>query len=207
MVEKKNPITVYSESTPNPNTMKFVANILLVKNIPSVEFTSPDKAKPSPLAMRLFTFPFVESVFFSSNFVTITKSAQVDWMDITAELRQYITDYLTLGYPVLEDDLIENMASKEKLNNINNHVNQVNVTPKTQTEEQIVQLLDEYIRPAVASDGGAIDFKSYENGKLTVTLKGSCSGCPASTITLKNGIENLFKQMMPEVTEVVAENQ
>jgi NFU1 iron-sulfur cluster scaffold homolog, mitochondrial len=193
MSEKKIPVAVYSESTPNPATMKFVANHMFLKDGGTIEFTSPDQTEDAPLAARLFTFPFVTGVFFAKNFITISKNDAVEWMEITNEMREYLINYLTAGYPVF---------NKKPQTQAGSNIPPV---PQNQQEERITEILQEYIRPAVESDGGAIDFKKFEEGKLTVTLRGACSGCPSSTITLKNGIEQLFKRMMPEVKEVVAE--
>lgn len=205
METKKIPISIYTESTPNPATMKFVANVMFVKNGFTLEYTSPAQAEESPLASRLFSFPFVTGVFFAKNFITVTKSDVVEWMDVTHEMREYLINYLTAGYPVFDKSAMENNANinnQEAPNAVSHHVPPV---PENEQEQKISDILNEYIRPAVESDGGAIDFKKFENGKLTVTLKGACSGCPSSTVTLKNGIETLFRRMMPEVTEVVAE--
>jgi len=201
MSEKKIPVAVYSESTPNPATMKFVASHMFLKDGGSIEFTSPDQTEDAPLAARLFTFPFVTGVFFAKNFVTITKNDAVEWMEITNEMREYLINYLTAGYPAFNKKPQTN-SSEDSSSEAPSNIPPV---PQNQQEERITEILQEYIRPAVESDGGAIDFRSFEEGKLTVTLRGACSGCPSSTITLKNGIEQLFKRMMPEVTEVVAE--
>lgn len=201
METKQVPINIYSESTPNPATMKFVANTLFVKGPGTVEFTSPDQTEKAPLAARLFSFPFITGIFFSGNFITLTKNDSVEWIEVTNELRDYITNYLTAGYPVFEED----PEQKEAVITKTQDAHLPPPVPETEQEKQIVTILEEYIRPAVESDGGAIDFRSYEDGKLTVTLKGACSGCPSSMVTLKNGIETLFQRMMPEVKEVVAE--
>jgi Fe-S cluster biogenesis protein NfuA len=200
MSEKKIPVAVYSESTPNPATMKFVANHMFLKDGGTIEFTSPDQTEDAPLAARLFTFPFVTGVFFAKNFITITKNDAVEWIEITNEMREYLINYLTAGYPVFNKKPQTQAGSGET-----EMASNIPPVPQNQQEERITEILQEYIRPAVESDGGAIDFKKFEEGKLTVTLRGACSGCPSSTITLKNGIEQLFKRMMPEVKEVLAE--
>lgn len=196
MSEAKVPVTLYAEMTPNPLTMKFVANKYLLINDAQVEFTSMDEAKGySPLAEALFNFPFVDGVFISSNFVTITKTDNVDWDFIVMELRDFIKEWVAEG-----KDILVMMPSAKA---------QEDDEPKkefspSEYDNDIVDLLNEYVRPAVENDGGAIDFVGYEDGIVTVELKGSCSGCPSSTQTLKNGIEQLLKSNIPVVKEVVA---
>lgn len=200
----KVPVTIYAEMTPNPSTMKFVANKHLLGIGDSAEFHSGASAKGySPLAEELFKLPFVDGVFIASNFVTITKTDNLSWDFITMELREFIREWIADGKDVLvmmppKDS--QPAASEES-----------NAAPKkvfapSEYDDAISDLLDEYVRPAVANDGGAIDFRGFEDGVVTVTLKGSCSGCPSSTATLKGGIEQLLKQHLPEVKEVVAEN-
>lgn len=197
----KVPVTVYAEMTPNPATMKFVANKHLLGNGDSVEFNSMAEAKGfSPLAEELFSLPFVKGVFIASNFVTISKTDNLSWDFITMELREFIKNWIGDGKDVLIQ-MPSPLAQKVD-----------DATPKkvyapSEYDQAIVDLLDEYVRPAVANDGGAIDFRGYENGIVTVVLKGACAGCPSSTATLKGGIENLLKQHLPEVQEVIAENE
>ena len=193
---EKTPYTVYAESTPNPATMKFVANQLLIGPGFSVELSAEDDLSQFPLAARMFSFPFINKVFIQDNFIALNKSEEVDWNEVHLELREYITNYLAAGYPV-EDKSVQPTQKVIEKNE--------RVMPFGPIEEQIVSILDEYVKPAVAGDGGAIDFKSFEDGKLTLQLRGACSGCPSSSMTLKNGIENIFRQMMPSVTEIVAE--
>lgn len=204
MSTQKVPVSVYAEMTPNPATMKFVADQLLIENGATVEYTDPDGPMDSPLAQRLFNFPFVSGIFVASNFITITKNDMVDWNDITIEVREYITQYLLSGQPVFnkQPETTQHASSSETEDFI-----PLESTPANEQEEKIVNILEEYIRPAVEGDGGAIHFKSFEEeeGRLTVILRGACSGCPSSTITLKQGIQGLFQRMMPEVKEVVAE--
>ena len=192
------PVEVYAESTPNPSTMKFVANKLLVENGNVVEYTDPAQTGDSPLAAKLFNFPFVEGLFLAGNFITVTKNDLVDWEDITLELREYISDYLRTGNSVFK---VEPGTSQP----VSTTGEFKEVVPSNDTEERIVEILEEYIRPAVEQDGGAINFKSFKDGVVTVVLRGACSGCPSSTITLKNGIQQLFNRMLPEVKDVVAE--
>ncbi len=199
----KVPVTVYAETTPNPETMKFAANKVLVPYGATVDFQSPDDCEDAPLARALFTFPFVKGVFMSSNFVSVTKADFIEWDDVVRELREYITNYLQAGQPVFSKPpkTTEHVAVKDGVE----EKIKVTATPENEREEKIINILEEYVRPAVESDGGAIHFRSFDNGTLTVRLSGACNGCPSSTQTLKGGIENIFKQFMPEVTEVVAE--
>jgi Fe-S cluster biogenesis protein NfuA len=194
------PVTVYTEMTPNPTTMKFVANKYLLVSGESVEFKMAIDAKGySPLAEELFKFPFVKGVFIAANFVTITKTDNVPWDFITMELREFIKSWIAEGKDVLiqmPPVIPESEVSNESRKEFQPH----------EIDDAIRNLLDEYVRPAVENDGGAIDYRGFDNGTVTVVLKGSCSGCPSSTATLKGGIENLLKQHFSEVQEVVAEN-
>ena len=189
-------ISIYTEMTPNPETLKFVANKKLVTQ--SFEFTSIDDAKPSPLATELFHLPFVKGVFIDENYISITKYDVAEWNDITMELREFIKTYLESNKLVIADDVAA-------ANNSNKHNSDVEFEALDDTSKEIVNILDEYIKPAVASDGGNIIFDSYDpNTKLVkVILQGACSGCPSSTFTLKNGIENMLKQMLHDKVEMV----
>uniref|UniRef100_UPI00404A1715 NifU family protein n=2 Tax=Gelidibacter sp. TaxID=2018083 RepID=UPI00404A1715 len=186
---KKVPVTVYAESTPNPTVMKFVANKKLVTEI--YEFISIDDAKYSPLATNLFHFPFVKSVFFDENFISITKYDIADWNEITMELREYIRSYIESGKEIIVANAPKILKKTEA---------QLDETFEAldDTSKEIINILEEYVKPAVASDGGNILFKSYnpENKTVKVVLQGACSGCPSSTFTLKNGIENMLKEML-----------
>ena len=205
------PVTVYSEMTPNPSTMKFVANKYLLPTGASVEFENKAAAKGfSPLAEALFDFPFVSKVFIAVNFVTVAKTDNVPWDFITMELREFIREWISFGKEVLIA-----MPDQIQLDTTPNAANDAEATNSkavpthfaaSELDDAIIDLLDQYVRPAVANDGGAIDFLGFEEGKVTVMLKGSCAGCPSSTATLKGGIENLLKQHLPEVKEVVAFN-
>jgi len=195
------PVNIYAEMTPNPTTMKFVANKYLLITGESVEFTSAAEAKGfSPLAEQLLQFPFVKGVFIASNFVTITKTESLAWDFITMELREFIKSWIADG----KDVLIQMPAPKPV--EPKQEAGEAKVYAPSEYDDAIRALLDEYVRPAVENDGGAIDFRSFEDGVVTVLLKGSCAGCPSSTATLKGGIENLLKQHLPEVKEVVAED-
>ncbi|HYO23097.1 MAG TPA: NifU family protein, partial [Flavisolibacter sp.] len=173
----------------------FVANKLLYPG-KSADFQDVESAKPSPLANELFGFPFIKAVFVASNFVTLTKTSETDWNDVIPTIRQFLKEYLEEGKPVINE---EEMAA---------------VTPQSTNEvaaddddvvKRVKELLENYVKPAVEMDGGAIQFKSYDNGVVNLMLQGSCSGCPSSMITLKAGIEGMMKRMIPEVKEVVAE--
>jgi Fe-S cluster biogenesis protein NfuA len=198
---------VYAEMTPNPESMKFVANHLILPES-KVEFLNKAEAKDCPLAFQLFDFTGVRSVFITSNFVTINKAKDIDWYDITNILREFIQGFLNSGEKIflkaIEPEIFHHEIKKEEEQNKTE--TRTSEISNPEIEIRIKQMLEEYVRPAVEGDGGAIDFKSYNSGIVTVILKGACSGCPSSTLTLKSGIENLLKRMVPEVTEVVAES-
>jgi len=195
MIKTGNPIiSIYTEMTPNPETMKFVANKLLYPG-KSIDFPDVEKAKPSPLAIELFGFPFIKSVFIASNFVTLTKITDTDWNDVIPSIRQFLKEYLEEGKPVIIEEEI--VIEKSDGNAIGADDNDV--------VKRIKELLENYVKPAVEMDGGAIQFRSYQEGVVNLMLQGSCSGCPSSMITLKAGIEGMMKRMIPEVKEVVAE--
>ena len=199
------PVTVYTEMTPNPATMKFVANKYLLISGDSVEFISKKEAKGfSPIAEALFDFPFVKSVFIAANFVTITKTDNVPWDFITMELREFIKEWISNGKDVLIQMPQAKPARKENETASENE-NDPNFEP-SEIDDAIRALLDEYVRPAVENDGGAIDFLGFKDGVVSVRMKGACAGCPSSTATLKGGIETLLKQHLPEVNNVMAIN-
>jgi Fe-S cluster biogenesis protein NfuA len=198
---KAYPTTIYAEMTPNPATMKFVANRLMIQHDAVAEFMTKAEAKGfSPLAEQLFQFPFVKSVFIAVNFVTITKNDSIGWEYVTMELREFVSDYLRNNEWAVTE--IPPVKKDEKPVNT---VQLINPDSLSEIDKKIMGILDEFVRPAVENDGGAIHYKSFDEGKVSVILRGSCSGCPSSQATLKQGIETLLKQMMPEVTEVVAE--
>jgi len=180
-------IHIYLESNPNPNSLKFVINEILVPDGMSFDFPDVASAQEAPLAKELFEYPYVDRVFYASNFVTVTKKEDVDWIEVQEELKNHIRKFLESGKLILDQKAPAAGEEQEE----------------TETVKKIKNILDEYIRPAVEQDGGAITFHSYKDKKVTVALQGSCSGCPSSTITLKAGIENLFQRMMPEEVQEV----
>ncbi|MGR6087620.1 MAG: NifU family protein [Arcticibacter sp.] len=197
-----NPVNVYAESTPNPSALKFVSSRMLLFE-GSVDYNSALEAQTCPLAQGLFSFSGVKSVFISSNFITVTKEGEIDWYEISNILREYIRGFLMSGEKVFLSNPLVSSPAIEKPNDAGlTHSEAVEIP---ELENRILQLLEEYVSPAVAQDGGEIQFRSFRDGVVTVALRGSCSGCPSSTLTLKSGIENLLKSMMPEVKEVVAE--
>jgi len=197
MIKTGNPvISIYTEMTPNPETMKFVANKLLYPG-KSIDFQDEASAAPSPLAKELFSFPFIKSVFIASNFVTLTKTSDTeDWQDVIPSIKQFLKDYLENGGVIINEDEVAKLK-QEASNTV--------AADDDDVVKRIKELLDNYVKPAVEMDGGAIQFKSYNDGVVNLMLQGSCSGCPSSMITLKAGIEGMMKRMIPEVKEVVAE--
>ncbi|MBC7847372.1 MAG: NifU family protein [Flavobacterium sp.] len=186
---QKQPITVYGETTPNPSALKFVVSRMLTKT--PVEFKNIDEATASPLAQELFKFPYVKEIFIDENYISITKYAVSEWQEITLELRTFIKQYIENGGTVLDESII--VAHTEQENNKTENFDNLDVT-----SQQIINILEEYVKPAVQADGGNIAFDSYnENDKtVKVILQGACSGCPSSTFTLKSGIENMLKSML-----------
>lgn len=186
---QKQPITVYGESTPNPAALKFVVSRMLTKN--SIEFKNIDETAASPLAKELFKFPYVKEVFMDENYISVTKYEINDWQEITLELRTFIKQYIENGGTVLDESLIVANAEQEKTKT--QEFDNLDVT-----SQQIINILEEYVKPAVQADGGNIAFESYDEATKTakVILQGACSGCPSSTFTLKSGIENMLKSML-----------
>ncbi|WP_405606400.1 NifU family protein [Polaribacter sp. Asnod1-A03] len=198
---KKEAIEVYAEVTPNPSVMKFGSNKALTQT--DVEYKNIDEAsKSSPLAQAIFNFPFVKEVFISDNYISVTKYDMVEWNEVFAEVRTFIREYLVEGKTIIKE-----LPNQEKSTSV-----EITQEPEIQLEgisAQISDILDEYIKPAVAGDGGNIAFRSYdeENKIVNVVLQGACSGCPSSTATLKNGIESLLQEMLPnQVNQVIAIN-
>ena len=184
-----NNLNIYLEANPNPNSLKFVTDRMLVDEGVVKDYPDKESTKDSPIAKKLFSFDYVDRVFIMSNFITITKNNQVHWDNIKLELRNFIKKYIEDGNKIVEIKPQE----KKKLSS------------KKEIDKKIINILDEYIKPAVEQDGGAIQFESFKRGTVTVSLQGACSGCPSSMITLKSGIEKLLKRFVPEVEEVVAE--
>jgi len=200
------PYIIYAEATPNPSSMKFVANkVLITEKGASAEYKHASDTLTAPIAKQLFQFPFVKTVFISSNYITVTKTDAVSWDDIILELRSFLTEYLNAGNLIVtalpkQDVAVDNTFTETK------SVNTQHVAPQNDVEAKIVEVLEQYIRPAVENDGGLITFKSLVDGVVTVQMRGSCSGCPSSTLTLKAGIEALLKRLLPDaVKEVVSE--
>jgi Fe-S cluster biogenesis protein NfuA len=197
---QKQPITVYGESTPNPAALKFVVSRMLTKN--AVEFKNIDETAASPLAKELFKFPYVKEVFIDENYISVTKYEINDWNEITLELRSFIKQYIENGGDVLDENVL--VLNKEKEEEKTQNFDNLDVT-----SQQIINILEEYVKPAVQADGGNIVFDSYneEDKIVKVILQGACSGCPSSTFTLKSGIENMLKSMLnDEAIKVEAVN-
>ena len=188
---KKMPITVYAETTPNPAVLKFACNKLLTKT--PVEFKNIDETAASPLAKELFKFPFVKEVFIDENYVSITKFAVTEWDEITLELRTFIKGFIENGGTVIDESAIVKTDNHQKQQE--SYFENLDVT-----SQQIINIIEEYVKPAVQSDGGNIVFDSFdsEEKRVKVILQGACSGCPSSTFTLKNGIENMLKDMLKD---------
>ena len=194
--------SIYAESTPNPEVMKFVSNRMIADK--SLEILNASEAKEIPIAYELFKLPFVKSVFISSNFVSVTKTEAVEWQDIALQLRTYIMDFLN-SIEIINHT--ESITTSVKVNS--ESLKEVKIEEEKKefegSEKEIADLLDEYIRPAVEGDGGSITLHSFIDGIVSVTLSGACNGCPSSTVTLKQGIEGLLKQKMGDkIKEVVA---
>lgn len=190
MTENTEYWSIYAEQTPNPETMKFVFNKMILPE-EAEDYPTKEKANASPIAKSLFEFSFVNGVFVMNNFITITRAPETEWHEITPIIKEFLKAYVEAGEPI---------SYKSDKSNIEGADNVI--------VAQILDILDTYIKPAVENDGGMISFKSFneESGLVTVELKGSCSGCPSSTVTLKKGIEGLLTRMVPQVKEVVAES-
>jgi len=198
MIKTGNPvISIYTEMTPNPETMKFVANKLLYPG-KSIDFPDAGTSGPSPLASELFGFPFIKAVFIASNFVTLTKTPETEWNDVIPSVREFLKQYLEEGKSIVNEEEVAAIKTTSS--------NEADADD-SDVVKRIKELLDNYVRPAVEMDGGAIQFKSYDDGIVYLMLQGSCSGCPSSIVTLKAGIEGMMKRMIPEVKEVVAESE
>lgn len=193
---KKIPVSIYAETTPNPNVLKFVSNTMLTKT--ALECKNIDETKASPLAKELFNFPFVKEVFFDENYISISKYGIKEWEEITLEIRTFIKEYIESGKTVIDESLITKTETHQK--NQEAYFDKLDIT-----SQQIINILEEYVKPAVQADGGNIMFDSYDENekRVKVILQGACSGCPSSTFTLKNGIENMLKDMLKDEAIIV----
>lgn len=193
---KKIPVSIYAETTPNPNVLKFVSNTMLTKT--ALECKNIDETKASPLAKELFNFPFVKEVFFDENYISISKYGVKEWEEITLEIRTFIKEYIESGKTVIDESLITKTETHQKQQE--EYFDKLDVT-----SQQIINILEEYVKPAVQADGGNIMFDSYDENekRVKVILQGACSGCPSSTFTLKNGIENMLKDMLKDEAIIV----
>lgn len=197
--EVKSPIMIYTESTPNPETLKFVTNRMLYKG--TADFREEDLAKEwSPLATALYEMPYVKGVYICNNFVTITKEFNYDWQDIMLKTKEFVKKWVEDGSNIINDGFA---AAQDALAAENKEKTYSDAD--AEIVQRIKDLIETYVKPAVEMDGGNIEFVDFSNGIVTVRLQGSCSGCPSSTVTLKSGIEGMLQRMVPEVKEVVAE--
>jgi len=204
MAARNVPVTIYAEMTPNPAVMKFVANKILNPGAP-LDYSSSDDASPAPLAEKLLNFPFIENVFISNNYVSVTKNDKIEWDMVVMETREFIRDYVGNGNEIMKESALQPHSIKQE-DTATKAGDQVKFNvAETELDEKIIEALNEFIRPAVESDGGSIDFVKFEAGTVKVALRGACSGCPSSTVTLKQGIEGLLTRMFPEVKEVESE--
>ncbi len=196
----KSPILIYTEETPNPESLKFVVNKMLFQG-GTADFRDAESAKEwSPLAISLFEFPYVKGVYICNNFVTITKEMNYGWEEVQLRLKEYIKTYVSDGKVIMNDGYMEEIAKLETEKHEKEYIGD-----DLAIVQKIKDLIVNVVKPAVEGDGGNIEFKAYDKGVVTVVLQGSCSGCPSATITLKSGIEGMLKRMVPEVTEVVSE--
>ncbi|MBK8347371.1 MAG: NifU family protein [Saprospiraceae bacterium] len=195
----KSPVMLYTEQTPNPETLKFVTNKMLYRG--TADFKEEALASEwSELASALYAFPYVKGVYICNNFVTVTKEFNYAWEDITMLLKEFIKAYVTEEKSIIKEGFESAMAEIES-----KATEHLYSGEEGELVKKIKDLIDTYVKPAVEMDGGNIEFKSFHNGIVTVVLQGSCSGCPSSTVTLKSGIEGMLKRMVPEVQEVVSE--
>ena len=196
----KSPVMLYTEQTPNPESLKFVTNRMLYQG--TADFREADLAKEwSPLATSLFELPYVKGVYICNNFVSVTKEFNYAWEDIMLKLKDFLKKYIEDGGDIVKDGFGEAMAAIEAERGAGFEYSE----EEAAIVQKIKELIDTYVKPAVEMDGGNIEFKSFNEGIVTVILQGSCSGCPSSTVTLKSGIEGMLKRMVPEVKEVVSE--
>lgn len=196
----KNPVLIYTEQTPNPESLKFVTNRMLYSG--TADFRTRDLADEyAPLASALFDLPYVKSVYICNNFITITKEMNYEWEDLMIRTKDFIKNYIAEDKPIILEGFGEAMAELEE-----KRLSEISYSEDdTEMVQRIRELIDTYVKPAVEMDGGNIEFKSYHDGVVTLIMQGACSGCPSSTVTLKSGIEAMLKRMVPQVREVVQE--
>lgn len=195
----KSPVMLYTEQTPNPEALKYVTNRMLYRGI--ADFKEKDLAASwSPMAASMMELPYVKSVYFNQNYVTVTKELNYDWEDIRLVLKEFIKEYIEQGGTVIN----EGFDAYVDTVNAAQHAQQF-AGEDGEIAKRVKDLIDTYVKPAVESDGGNIEFKAFDKGRVYVIMQGSCSGCPSSSVTLKAGIEGMLKRMIPEVTEVVQE--
>jgi Fe-S cluster biogenesis protein NfuA len=193
----KRHVHIYTEASPNPNSLKFVVNFMITPDGKDFNFVDIQSAGQSPLAHQLFEkFDWIDQVFFMNNFVTLTKKTEAEWFELSSEVKPFLLSFFEEKHPIFAFSSEAEMEAAIE-----------SVQGETDMEKQIIQLLDEYVKPAVEGDGGAISFVSFVDGTVNLELRGSCSGCPSSVVTLKQGIQNLLTRMVPEVKEVVAVNR
>lgn len=196
----KSPVMLYTEQTPNPESLKFVTNRILYRG--TADFREEEMAKEwSPLATALFELPYVKGVYICNNFVTVTKEMNYAWEDIMLKLKEFIKKYVEEGGEIVGDGFGEAMAEIEKERGASYEYSE----DEAEIVKKVKELIETYVKPAVEMDGGNIEFKSFDNGTVNLIMQGACSGCPSSTVTLKAGIEGMLKRMVPEVKEVHAE--
>lgn len=196
----KSPVMLYTEQTPNPESLKFVTNRMLYRG--TADFREEELAREwSPLATALFELPYVKGVYICNNFVTVTKELNYAWEDIMLKLKEFIKGYVEEGGAIVSDGFAEAMAEIEAERGASYDYTE----DEAELVRKIKELIDTYVKPAVEMDGGNIEFKSFQDGKVTLIMQGACSGCPSSTVTLKAGIEGMLKRMVPEVKEVISE--
>ena len=195
----KNPVMLYTEQTPNPETLKYVLNVKLMDGLADFR-TREDAEEWSPFATALFDLPYVKGVYLNTNYVTISKEFNFPWEDIMLRLKEFIKAYVESDKVIIKEGYVDAMAAQEKEAHAAEYTGD-----DAEMVKKIKELIDKYVKPAVEMDGGNIEFKSFHDGIVTVVLQGACSGCPSSSVTLKSGIEGMLKRMIPEVKEVVAE--
>lgn len=196
----KTPVMMYTEQTPNPESLKYVTNRMLYAG--TADFRTADLAEEwSPLATELFALPYVKGVYISNNFVTVTKELSFAWEDVMLRLKEFLKAYIEEGKEIIKEGFTEAMAAMVEERGADYDYSEEDAA----IAQKIVELIETYVKPAVEMDGGNIEFKGFREGVVSVIMQGSCSGCPSSTVTLKAGIEGMLKRMVPEVREVVAE--